>query len=318
MNFTDRTLVHLATPARRATLFDEVALEQIASAAYHADRLVLEGPWSAAFTTLQLGLVLDQPVTGDFRWLSGGHQEAQLHLARALNGAELAVDGFWRGHVIGRGVPATGRVSELALRSPRLDDIDATLEASPAGLPDDPAARETARRELLLDRIRSGAADPDALTPATIDRWLAEIGAESLGEALEERPETLPPLLGRLGFETIGPADPTPVRLPVAASLLVRDPLKNAGGLAQVLRESKAVQERMADGGLELAEERGLPQRDLPLVVWLVPAEWFDDDDWPGGEGAADPTAARALRRRAAGVWLALEGIGLAAIEGAA
>ena len=55
MNFVDSTLVRLATPATRRAVFDDVALRQLAEAAYDSDALALDGPFDAVFDEFSLG-----------------------------------------------------------------------------------------------------------------------------------------------------------------------------------------------------------------------------------------------------------------------
>jgi hypothetical protein len=98
--------------------------------------------------------------------------------------------------------------------------------------------------------------------------------------------------------------------LPIAAALLIRDAASLS--IAQLLADSKSVRERLTPYGVERPPEPTLRLREPLLVVWIVPEALFDDADWPGGGGGA-PAQRRALRRAAAGAWLAREGIGLVA-----
>jgi hypothetical protein len=98
--------------------------------------------------------------------------------------------------------------------------------------------------------------------------------------------------------------------LPIAAALLIRDAALLS--VAQLLSDSKAVRERLIPYGLERPPDPTLRLREPLLIVWIVPEALFDDADWPGGNGGS-PAQQRALRRAAAGTWLAREGIGLAA-----
>ena len=56
MNFVDSTLVKFADPATRTALFDDVALEQLLSAAYDTTTLNVGGPFTPLFDDVQLGL----------------------------------------------------------------------------------------------------------------------------------------------------------------------------------------------------------------------------------------------------------------------
>ena len=56
MDYVDQTLVRLADPATRQSLFDQAALEQVALAAYDATSMSVQGPYSATFDEFRLGL----------------------------------------------------------------------------------------------------------------------------------------------------------------------------------------------------------------------------------------------------------------------
>lgn len=111
-------------------------------------------------------------------------------------------------------------------------------------------------------------------------------------------------------FDAPQPVSATARELPIAAALLIRD----ATGLsiAQLLADSKTVRDRLTPYGLERPPDPAHRLREPLLIVWIVPEALFDDADWPGGNGGG-PAQQRALRRAAAGEWLAREGIGLVA-----
>ena len=50
MNYVDFTLIRMADPATRASLFDEETLEQMAVAAYGEDAATLSGPYPAGLS----------------------------------------------------------------------------------------------------------------------------------------------------------------------------------------------------------------------------------------------------------------------------
>ena len=65
LNYVDFTLIRLADPALRNSLFDADALEQIAFAAYGPEAAELGPPYSAAFTEVQIGVSIPQRAIAD-------------------------------------------------------------------------------------------------------------------------------------------------------------------------------------------------------------------------------------------------------------
>ncbi len=313
MNFEDSTLVRLADPAARLGLLDTASLEQLVAAAYDTDAMPVEGPYQAVFDQLRLGMAIPRAGTLEGFWSPVGgaeRTEARFRISGLGEGSTVRVDAFWKGSIIARAVPATSPITEVRTGWPDGAGIDAEIAAALGSLPADPVALEQERRARLLARVRGGVADPAAFTEASLDRWLAEAGVDTVGELLARGP--LDARLGtvrvRFGPAPAGPA--TPVTLPIAAALLIRD---TGFSLAQLLMESKLVREELEDLGLERPVDAGLRPRRRVLVAWLVPQTLFDDADWPGGTGTT-PEALRAGRRQAAGRWLAQEGIGLVVV----
>lgn len=312
MNFSDTTLVRLATPFTRAALFDQTALEQIVATAYDADALSLEGPYSPIFDQIILAISVSQVgmAEGTIRSPSGTTPTAfQLQVAGLGPLLPARVDALWRGSVIARGASPTGEI--IAARTRFLvDDIDAEIVKDSGALPVDVDQLETERRKRFIAKLQGALAEPGLLTDMAFDRWLASVGADSVNDLIANHRGTLVP--GTLGIRYAAPADTpaTPRQLPIAAAVLIRD---TGFSLGELLTHSKLVREQLQERGIDVPYDRTLPARNPFLVVWLVPTAVFDDSAWPGA--GADPAALRASRRQNASQWLAAEGIAIAAID---
>jgi hypothetical protein len=311
VNFVDATLLRLADPAAREAVFDQVALEQLITAAYDVEALQVEGPFTVVFDDLRFGVAVTPLATIEGTWNPlGGVDRTELRLQVTGLATEPTerVDALWRGAVVARATPATGRVSAVEPARPDPGRIDAEIIADLGALPADPAALEAERRSRLLVRLRAALAQPDVLTDQVFDGWLRGLGATSVSDLVTRVRGTAAPAAVQVAFAPADPAPPSPRPLPVAALLLIRDEGFSVAGL---LAESNAVRSRLGQLGLDRPAEPGLPQREPVLVVWIVPETVFDDPGWPGANGGT-PAAQRAARRAAAGAWLAQQGIGLA------
>ena len=309
MKFEDAITIRLASQVTRAGLFDEVSLAQIAAAAYDLGGLALEQPWSAAFDSVELGVSLPRIASLDGSWQSpSGTERRDLRLTLAGFGerSTIAVNALWRGRIIARGRPATGRIVDVQLDQLDLSGLDADINP----LPEEPAALESARREQVAARLRAVVQEPATIDAALIDRWLAAIGAPSVSAVLET-PSTSSTEAVRITFSPPAAGPSLPVALPVTAALMARD---LGFDVAVLLAESKAVREQLVELGLGPPRDRTLPRLRDAVPVWIVPMDVFDDDDWPGATLAMNPGEQRTARRLAAGAWLAREGIGLAAV----
>jgi hypothetical protein len=311
MNFEDRVFVRLADATTRSPLFDQPALEQIVTAAYDVQ---VQGPFNALFDDFEMGFALPQQGVIEGMWGSmGSADRVQARLLTAnLGGLPPArIDALWRGVIVGRVAPANSRITAVETERPDLEGIDEQIIAEEGALPPNPDDLEQERRERVLARLRASLGLPDAFTDDTYDRWLATVGAASTGDLLARFRTTTYSNAVRVAFAPPEPVTPTPVRLPITAALLVRDSANLS--VSRLLAESKLVAERLQDAGLETPRDPGLRPRRAAVVIWMVPADLFDDADWPG-DGAGNAAAQRAARRAAAGVWLAREGIGLVTV----
>ena len=144
MEFDDAVLVRLADPAARANLFDQDALAQVLAVGY--DHPELEGPYSAVFDEVRVGVDLAPAVTLDGavqRLGDAVRHQVTASIAGLADPAVPRLTGLWRGAVVARARPAQDRVTTL------------TQVWGPGG----PAATAT-------DTLRLQYADP-AATPST-------------------------------------------------------------------------------------------------------------------------------------------------------
>jgi len=310
LDYVDYTLVRLADESLRASLFDQIGLEQIASAAYEADAMVLGPPYSAVFDSVFIGLSVPRRAVAEAAW--GPSTGADRREGRATLfgfGADtVRVEELWRGAVVANAVSPMARIQRVVSSWPDPSGIDDDIARALNGLPSDPKMLEAERRKRVLARLRAAFVQPDALSDATFDAWLAETGARSVGDWIA-RWATQPTGVTRVEFSPpAAAATAAPRNLPISAAVLVRD---RSVKVAELLADSKLVIDQLKEMGLERAPGSDTIGRNPILVVWMLPDSTFDDADWPGGENATTDDARRLARRRTAGRWLAREGIGL-------
>ena len=312
MNFVDYTLVRLADPLTRSSLFDDDALEEMATAAYGEEVAVLSGPYQPIFQEVRIGVSLPRRATVDGWWSGGAAQprsEGRFVLAGVGRDSQVRIDALWRGGIVARVTPATGTIVEEISSWPDSSGIDDEIIAALGSLPSDPEVLEAERRSRFLARVRATLGQPDAFTDAIFDDWLARVGAGSVSELVTRFRSEI--FTGTLRIRYSDPARPTPSprELPLTAAVLVRDaPLS----LADLVAESKLMLEHLREAGVERARDPEMGARAAVLAVWLVPETVFDDTDWPGGTSGT-VSAKRLKRRRAAAKWLGPEGIVMAA-----
>lgn len=306
-------MVRLADAAARATLFDQDALGQIIAAAYDTSAMVVDGPYAALFDEIELGVSVQRRGAIDARWnsLAGPERfEGQFVLVGVGAESSIRVDALWRGAVVARTVPTTSRVQSVKLAWPDPAGIDDEIIAALGALPADPVALETQRRTRFLARIRAALHAPTAFTDDVFDTWLHQVGATSVGDLLARFRGQL--LTGAMQLTMSAPGQdipPSPKALPITSAVLVRD----AGfSLAQLLVDSKQIMSQLREAGVERPVASDTIPRCSLIVTWILPDTVFDDAAWPGGDAGTTADQKRALRRAAAGIWLAREGIGLA------
>lgn len=309
MNFIDFTLIQLADPATRASLFDGETLEQMAVAAYGEDAATLSGPFQPVFHEMEIGLSIPSRSTVDGWWNAGTTRyEGRFIIAGMGRDSPVRIDALWRGGIIARVTPATGKIIEEISEWPDPSGIDEEIIAALGGLPTNPITLERERRDRFLTRIRTTLHQPDAFTDGIFDDWLRRIGAESVSDLMTRFRGVISTGTLRIRYSDPTAPPPSPRELPITAAVLLRDqPIS----LAEILSHSKMVREHLREAGVERARDADMNVRAAILVVWMVPETIFDDDDWPGG--TTGPVAEkRLLRRRAAAAWLGPQGIAFA------
>jgi hypothetical protein len=312
VNFVDYTLVRLADVTTRAALFDSDSLELLTAAGYAEDAATLTGPYAAVFDEVQIGLSIPRRSTIEGQWAqigSSDRSEARLVISGLGRDSTVRLDALWRGSIVARIAPASGRIADVISQWPDPNGIDAEIIAALGSLPSDPAALEHERRVRFLGRIRAALSEPAALTDAIFDRWLARVGAQSVGDLMTNFRNVLATGALKISYSDPTHVEASPRPLPVTVALLIRDaPIS----LADLMADSKLVREHLVEAGVERARDSATNARAPLLVAWIVPETVFDDADWPGGTSGT-PDQKRLTRRRAAAQWLGPEGIALIA-----
>lgn len=313
MNYEDATLIRLADQVSRPTLFNDLSLEQLITAAYNTDLLTVEGPYQPIFKEFRLGVLISNLGTVEGIWNAVGgvdRVEARFHTSGLGQNSLIRVDALWRGDIVARTVPTTSRITKVEAKWTDAGTVDAEIVAALGNLPTNSQTLEQERRTRFLTRIRSALNQPMSFTDELLDKWLFSVGATSVSDLITRWQGTVHSSAVQVTLSSPEPAPPSPKALPITAALLIRD----AGfSVAQLLMESKMLREQLEKQGLERSPDPSLPLRHPLLVVWVVPATIFDDADWPGGTAGMTPEAMRDARRVKAGQWLAQEGIGLVA-----
>ncbi|MFC3077462.1 hypothetical protein ACFODL_05100 [Phenylobacterium terrae] len=314
MHFEDRTLVRMADPASREALFSPVVAERLLSAAFGPNPLLTQ-PFSASVTHVALGVSAGAgpSLRGHWRFPDGrpgGDAEAVvLGLAAASGVLPAIVDGL----VAATMSPVTGRIAEVSGRTaelPRLEALDAGATAAERA---DPARLES-RRRLQLAKAVAGAGLDDADARLVADQWLSAAGAGSVAELLEAAAGPAGVERLSLKYEFTEPQAPAQQAARFVAGVVISDLAGPEPSLLEILRISRDLQRAIMATGRSTGPLGGLqPLRPAP-VIWFVPAQSFEDADWPGPAGGSNAQRASARQARAA-AWLADQGVALAGVE---
>ena len=258
---------------------------------------------------MEIGLSIPSRSTIDGWWNAGTtHNEGRFVIAGMGRDSSVRIDALWRGGIIARMTPATGRITEEISEWPDPSRIDEEIIAALGALPTDPITLEKERRDRFIARIRTALHQPDAFTDAIFDDWLRRVGAESVSDLMTRFHGVISTGTLRIRYSDPTAPPPSPRELPITAAVLLRDqPI----ALAEILSQSKMVREHLREAGVERARDADASTRAPILMVWMVPETIFDDDDWPGGT-TGTPAEKRLLRRRAAAAWLGPQGIAFA------
>ena len=307
MNFVDSTFVALADEQTRRGVFDATALGHMLEATYDADSMgPFQGQLEPLFDEFELGFALPQLATLDGSWSATGgveRTEARFQLAGLPGDGGARVDGVWRGAILARFRRVGEAITNASMAWPEKETVDAAVAAANGGVLPTGAALEQGRKAALLAQVRASLHEPSHFVDEAFEALIETSGATSVGDFLERYRTPDHAAVIQLTHAEPASLSATRERLPIAAVLLIRDqPLS----VADLLRDSKTIRERLKQLGLERPPDGSLRLRNPIIVVWVVPATVFDDPDWPGADGDA--------RRKAAGKWLAREGIGLAAV----
>ncbi|MGV9818729.1 hypothetical protein [Nocardia xishanensis] len=303
MRVEDSALLQLADAATRRSIVDDLALESILDAAFVTSGLGVEGPFDATFDEFRLGAVAPISTHVDAGWsaLGGGDRVEGRADIIWPPGSGPRTDAVWRGAITARVQTTSGHLESLSSARCAVHSLDDDITP----LPTDPVVLEQARREALRVRLGAGAAQPDAVDNALIDRLLIQAGVTTVGELMRRHQSEQATGRMRATFAEARDSPPTPRAFPVAVALLVRD---SDNRLVDLLTECKNVQ-LVLEPQIERPNQPDIRLRN-PVVVGLVlPGEVFDDAAWPGAEPGISRMAARLARRAAAAHWLAPEGV---------
>jgi hypothetical protein len=125
LDFIDRCLVRLADATTRAALFDQASLEQLASAAYDTDDMLIQGPFQALFDEFNVGIAPKALGTIEGSWRTIGapdFTEVRLHTS-GIGAAPLTprIDCLWRGSIVVRSVPLDSQITSVETQWPDVE-----------------------------------------------------------------------------------------------------------------------------------------------------------------------------------------------------
>jgi hypothetical protein len=306
MDFVDRVLVKLADPAMQGGVFDDVALEQVASAAYDTSRATIEGPYRAVFDEVRLGLTVQRSgnAEGQFGPLGVAERSGANFVISGLGGEGFLVNALWKGYVVATATAPMAHIAHTQVGYVDLPSIDAAIAAALGELPSDRAVLASERRTRFEAAIKAAAAHPSSVTANVMDREIARAGAGDINEYFERSGKTRAVLPVQIQYSAAAAPPPAPKSLPISAAIVIRN---SATGLTQLLADCRMVREQLTNAGEGRAADGAIPQRYPLIAIWMLPSATFNDGDWPGADVAA--------RREAAGAWLAREGVGLAVAD---
>ncbi len=304
LSFADGVLARAGADFPASGLLSDTGLLNIVAASYQLGDQAPQPPFSHFSPDLTFGgFGFD---TSEVRQHGSASGESAISLAIEM-GDPARIDILWRG-TVRAGVRHPLATIGLASATPlSFHAIDADI---PGGVPGDSAALETARRAVVLARLKAAASNPDVYDDAYIDGLLAAAKADSLAQLIAREggaarfSQLVLSLAPIPGSSTVRSRD-----FPVAAAILVRDVTTMVDPLATLLQASQLVIERLRHAGFDPRPGAELPPS-RAIVVWIVSAEWFDQSDWPGGT-TGNAAARRTGRIKAASAWLARQGIAL-------
>jgi hypothetical protein len=306
MDFVDRMLVKLSDPATQAGVFDAVALEQIAAAAYDTSQATLDGPYRAVFEEVRLGLSVQRRgnAEGYFGPLGMAERSGANFVISGLGGDAFLIDALWKGCVVASATAPQSHIARAQSGSVDLAAIDTAIATAHGGLPADRTVLATERRTRFEAAIKAAVAHPSAVTADLVNGEITSSGATDINDYFERFGRMRAYMPVQIQYSAAAVPPPAPRSLPISAALVIRSAI---GGLTQLLADCRMAREQLIAAGEGRAADDVIPQRYPVIVIWMLPSATFNDGDWPGADVAA--------RRKAAGAWLAREGVGLAVAD---
>ena len=290
MRFNDQILLKMSDSASRAAVLSDAALKNAVLASYQIEENFLQGAAMPVFSSFTLG-GLDRPTDAPF-------------YPQPAPG--LRIDALWSGQITVESRFSKARVEVADFNTLTLQDFDVEVSADNGGALPEGAALEAARRAVLAKRIAAMDNSAEAVSEAAIDAFLEKSQARSVGSLLENPNAATLSQLQLLISDPIGGAGFSAASFPVALALMIRDPAEPDTSLIEMVSSARLIQQMMRDAGFEPRRPSEVGGQGAAAVLLCVPESWFDDADWPGADKAA--------RIKAAGKWMAREGIGLAAM----
>ncbi|MFA7585136.1 MAG: hypothetical protein WCY11_02920, partial [Novosphingobium sp.] len=224
MNFADSTLLRLSSEPGRNALLGQDELADMVGTAFDAPNAGLQGAYGLSVDRLDIGIEIARTahIDGSYTATPGALPgDIRLRIANLQLGEPLRIDTLWRGHLIARHRPQDDRIVAVAGGFTLLDldrEIISDLGSLPAG-----AALENERRQRLLERLRTDAAQPNLIDDHVLDSILDASGAPDIAALLDAKGTGEVARL-RLSFDAPAVAGaPVPIRLPITAAVLVRD-----------------------------------------------------------------------------------------------
>lgn len=316
MNFVDETLLAFADPVSAANVFTERSLKAIVSASYRVSDANLSGVPVPRFDSLEIapfsGFASTEIQHATYRvsqW-SGGAGWQATQIAPGLN---TRADLLWRGSIE---LSAAFERAQLGFDSSAVPDLANVDGDIPPPVPTDPDALETARRVVVLERLRAGAHSGQSVTDELLDRWIGQSGFADVGSFLQSAAASTSPMSQFvLSFASVpGTSVVAPQRFPIAAALMIRDSTDAEFRLVDFLQATRQLQSRLEIEGITPKDPGPSLPSARPVTVWVVPEQWFDQDGWPGGD-SGDAQERRLDRITKTTRWLSNQGIGLVPVS---
>lgn len=296
-------LLRLADPVARVDLLDAQALLAVATVCYEIDPAAVVGATTAVYDRFDVAVPIMPEVVAAARLTRAG-EPVPWEVSASVDGVvdpAPGADAVWAGSVVLRTAGGNGTIEGVATAEP---DLDAAFAAALAGLP--PTATPDEIRTALRQAAQGGAATPP-LTDTELDALLAAVtpfdpDPRELGRAVGGR-DLVSMRLRMSAPAAVAPVPP--VTLPVVVAFLVADA---ATAPRQLLQATVLARRAARPYPVPPLPARSPARRADRCICWLLPAEAFDDDGWPGastGTGAQQ----RAARLAAARSWLATQGV---------